>query len=237
MSRPAAQPKWVVALLDTSLTPMERVLLVILARHQGRNDYAWPSHAQLANELGTSRGTVKHLLRDLVKKGRLTVEHPERQGRTRVNRYVVHPTKGVVKGVVGGPPSSTKKGVAGAHERGSRRARLTGRNKEEEVKKKSCVGAHTPSFPPTVEEVRAYAEGIGYASLDAARFCDYYAANGWRVGQTPMRDWRAAVRNWQRRDAEGNGKPRREPQRGDFEWTPTLEDLADIEGQEQEGAA
>jgi hypothetical protein len=54
-----------------------------------------------------------------------------------------------------------------------------------------------------------YAEFIGY-SLDAEQFCDYYAANGWRVGRNPMRDWRAAVRTWRRRDEAGNGKPKQE---------------------------
>lgn len=54
--------------------------------------------------------------------------------------------------------------------------------------------------PPTVEDVRAYAEGAG-CSVDAERFVDYYASNGWKVGRSPMRDWRAAVRNWARRDA------------------------------------
>jgi hypothetical protein len=43
------------------------------------------------------------------------------------------------------------------------------------------------------------------AKLDAAqveRFADYYTANGWRVGRSPMRDWKAAFRNWCRRAAE-----------------------------------
>ena len=35
--------------------------------------------------------------------------------------------------------------------------------------------------------------------MDAERFCDYYAANGWIQGKgKPIRDWRAAVRTWER---------------------------------------
>jgi hypothetical protein len=56
--------------------------------------------------------------------------------------------------------------------------------------------------------VAAYANDIGYTTLDANYFCDHYAANGWKVGKAPMRDWKATVRNWQRRDAAGNGKAR-----------------------------
>ena len=49
--------------------------------------------------------------------------------------------------------------------------------------------------PPTIQDVAEYCQVKGYA-VDAARFVDYYTANGWRVGKNPMRDWRAAVRTW-----------------------------------------
>ncbi|WP_353189107.1 hypothetical protein [Pseudomonas sp.] len=49
--------------------------------------------------------------------------------------------------------------------------------------------------PPTPDEVRVYASSIGY-EFDAEKFCDFYAAKGWLVGKSPMKDWKAAVRNW-----------------------------------------
>ena len=49
--------------------------------------------------------------------------------------------------------------------------------------------------PPTVEEVTEYCREKGYG-IDPQRFCDYYTSNGWKVGRNPMKDWRAAVRNW-----------------------------------------
>ena len=53
--------------------------------------------------------------------------------------------------------------------------------------------------PPTVDEVRAYCNEKGY-TVDPQRFVDYYTSNGWRVGKNPMRDWKAAVRNWNRKE-------------------------------------
>lgn len=53
--------------------------------------------------------------------------------------------------------------------------------------------------PPTVDEVRAYCIERGNG-VDAERFVSYYTANGWMVGKNPMKDWRAAVRTWERRD-------------------------------------
>ena len=53
---------------------------------------------------------------------------------------------------------------------------------------------------PTVDEVAAYcAERKN--GIDAQQFIDHYDANGWKVGKTPMKDWKAAVRTW-----EGNKK-------------------------------
>lgn len=51
--------------------------------------------------------------------------------------------------------------------------------------------------PPTVEEVRAYCSER-QNTVDAQRFVDYYTSNGWLVGRNKMKDWRAAVRTWER---------------------------------------
>lgn len=66
-------------------------------------------------------------------------------------------------------------------------------------------------IPPTVEEVEDYINEKGYR-IDAHKFVDYYTANGWRVGKSPMKDWRAAVRNWSRNNyqsdkKQGSGNP------------------------------
>ena len=37
-------------------------------------------------------------------------------------------------------------------------------------------------------------------SVNAQRFVDFYAAKGWKIGQNPMKDWKAAVRTWEQRD-------------------------------------
>ncbi len=56
----------------------------------------------------------------------------------------------------------------------------------------------TKSFiPPTVEEVRAYCLERS-SPVDAEQFVNYYSAIGWLVGKNKMKDWRAAVRTWER---------------------------------------
>ena len=61
-----------------------------------------------------------------------------------------------------------------------------------------------PRFrPPTVEEVEAYCFERNNR-VDPERFVDFYASNGWKVGKNPMKDWKAAVRTWERRDGPDN---------------------------------
>lgn len=52
---------------------------------------------------------------------------------------------------------------------------------------------------PSVEEVAEYVSENGL-DINAASFVDYYTANGWLVGKNKMKDWRAALRNWARRN-------------------------------------
>ena len=55
---------------------------------------------------------------------------------------------------------------------------------------------------PTVEEVAAYCTERKNG-VDAERFVDFYESKGWVIGKnSPMRDWRAAVRNWEKRDKD-----------------------------------
>ena len=55
---------------------------------------------------------------------------------------------------------------------------------------------------PTLDEVKAYCAERGN-TVDAQRWFDYYTANGWRVGKNPMKDWKAAVRTWERNGISG----------------------------------
>lgn len=53
--------------------------------------------------------------------------------------------------------------------------------------------------PPTYDEVDFYCCERGN-TIDPQAFIDYYTSNGWKVGNVPMKDWKAAVRTWERRE-------------------------------------
>ena len=80
-------------------------------------------------------------------------------------------------------------------------------DKDNDKGKDIYIGAEAPApkayiykEAPTLGEIESYCRERGN-QVDPQYFFDYYEANGWRMGKTPMKDWRAAVRSW-----ENNGK-------------------------------
>lgn len=73
------------------------------------------------------------------------------------------------------------------------------RDKREEIESVADKPPRTRFTPPVVEEVRAYCNEKGY-HVDAERFVDYYTSNGWMVGRNKMKDWKAAVRTWVKKE-------------------------------------
>lgn len=66
-----------------------------------------------------------------------------------------------------------------------------------------------PAFkPPTVEEVAAYCQER-QNGIDPQAFVDFYAASEWKRGNTKIKDWKACVRTWERRDRETPPKERK----------------------------
>ena len=51
--------------------------------------------------------------------------------------------------------------------------------------------------PPSVEEVAAYCRERGN-NVDPEAFVAFYASKGWKVGNTPMRSWKAAIVTWEK---------------------------------------
>jgi hypothetical protein len=52
-------------------------------------------------------------------------------------------------------------------------------------------------IPPTLEEVISYCKERNN-SVDPQKWYDFYSAKGWMIGKNKMKDWKAAVRTWER---------------------------------------
>jgi hypothetical protein len=71
----------------------------------------------------------------------------------------------------------------------------TYKNIKNDKNNKKNIYAHFT--PPTLEEVISYCKERNN-SVDPQKWYDFYSAKGWMIGKNKMKDWKAAVRTWER---------------------------------------
>ena len=88
-----------------------------------------------------------------------------------------------------------------------------GKESIKEIDAPQSVAARNSRFiKPTVDEIAAYCSERKN-NIDAQAFYDFYESKGWRVGNQPMKDWKASVRTWERRSTQN--KPQGNKPSGD----------------------
>ena len=80
---------------------------------------------------------------------------------------------------------------------------LNEKEKEKEEKERSASFVR-----PTLEEVSQYCQEREN-NVSAQAFIDFYTSKGWKVGNQPMKDWKAAIRTWERRETARSGTTRK----------------------------
>jgi hypothetical protein len=59
---------------------------------------------------------------------------------------------------------------------------------------------------PTIEEIKEYCESRNNG-INANAFYDFYESKDWYVGKNKMKDWKACVRTWEKRNTKVEAKP------------------------------
>ncbi len=209
-----------------------------LASSKSRSASVAVPRRALCYDTGLSRDTVRRQIANLERLGFVAVERSRSDDTgDNANTYTIlrgphadiRPESGSPVADGEPPEAKTKPPEAGnsAGRGGVQSAtfpRTSVQEHQEEHSRPAGAPKGGPHFTvPTLEDVSGYCRERDNA-VDPRAFLDHYTANGWRVGRNPMRDWRAAVRTWernrsvhsratpcQRRDDEGrsqNGAPR-----------------------------
>lgn len=58
--------------------------------------------------------------------------------------------------------------------------------------------------PPSLDEVRDYCLER-HNGIDPEQWYDFYASKGWMIGKNKMKDWKAAVRTWEKKQPKKTG--------------------------------
>ena len=56
--------------------------------------------------------------------------------------------------------------------------------------------------PPTLSEIKSYCQERNNG-VNPEKFFNFYESKGWMVGKNKMKDWKAAVRTWEKGDSNG----------------------------------
>ena len=184
MKKPPHNPRainnattWMLSIFESDLSATQKVICCYLRTHM--NDYrdlAWPSVGRIAEKCSLGERAVQNNLRAICESGYLVNNGRSNLG---TNMYAI-----CTPALDAPPHLNTYTPAADAPELTKE---LTNTNKAFKI--------------PTIQEVEEYTSSRP-VSIDSERFHAHYTANGWMVGRVKMKDWRGAVRYWER----GNGK-------------------------------
>lgn len=81
------------------------------------------------------------------------------------------------------------------------------KEKENSTKVESKKVGNVRFLPPSIDEVKKYILEKGF-SVDAENFVNFYESKGWFVGKNKMKNWKAAIATWEKREKE---QPKKQP--------------------------
>lgn len=188
------------------------VYAIIYGFSQDGDNYFTGSAQYIADWCGISKRAALAILKKLTEEGFLEKKEVV-ENSVKFCHYRGRKFTGVVKKVHRGGEETSP---GGGEETSPYNNILDNKEYKKEYKKERATA---PRFTrPSLEEVRSYCEERGNG-VDPEHFIDYYEANGWKVGKNPMKDWKAAVRNWEKRE---NPAPKRKEKDVSGEWWANL---------------
>ena len=143
------------------------------------------SYQVLSTETGLSVKQVRTAIKKLQSTGELAIKSTNKYSVFTVKNYDLYQAKG--------------KQEAGERQAEDKQRATTKESKEVKKEKNNNIKRFTP---PTHEQVSTYCKERKN-TVDAERFLDFYKSKGWMVGKNKMKDWKAAVRNWERSSKQG----------------------------------
>ncbi|PKL19545.1 MAG: helix-turn-helix domain-containing protein [Spirochaetae bacterium HGW-Spirochaetae-5] len=175
---------------DKRLSPNAKLLYGEITALCNEKGYCWASNAYFANLYDVSNRSITSWMKSLKDHGYISIEIIYREGTEEIlHRYV--------RILHGGIEEKQHTPIEENFQDNNTVINNTINTTCEEGEKRKRF------IPPTHEEVAEYCNNNPYP-INIESFIDFYEAKGWKVGNTKMSDWKAAVRNWYRRD---KGKP------------------------------
>jgi len=189
-------PNWLARCENISSS--EKIVYARLCQFAGKDGECFPRQETIAVEVGLKVDAVNKIIKRLAE---LKLIESKRVGLGKPNKYkflwhdLMNPDNGnhesrtmetIVQETDSGTEQETDSGTEHIYKENHIRESYIKRN----VFKAPCV-----------DEIVSYCRERNN-NVDGAYFYDYYKTRGWLLGKTKMRDWKAAIRTWERNNKD-----------------------------------
>lgn len=181
-------------------TPTQKLILLLLADRANDDGFCFPSLQTIADDACMSRQCVIENIKKLAGHRLITVTRrtiaDAETGQTRNTSNIYKLNTGVVNEV----DHPSQRGLLGVVNEVDPNLSIEPINESGAVKK-SESGSLKRFQKPTIAELSSYIServAAGKPAIDPERFLSHYESVGWLIGKSPMKDWRAAVRTWEK---------------------------------------
>ena len=188
---------------DEQLSPNAKLLYGEITALCNSEGYCWASNKYFAELYEVTTITISRWINLLIKRGYITSKFIYKEGTREIDKRYIQicsdPINKNDKGYIQNCYDPLNKNV----KENNTSLNTTLNNTNEYSMSDKPTRARF--IPPTVEEVKEYCSERKN-KVDAERFVDYYTSNGWCVGKNKMKDWKAAVRTWEKNGYSNNTK-------------------------------
>ena len=168
---------------DKNLSANAKLLYGEITCLTNENGFCFATNKYFADLYEKSKVTISKWISELVSSGYLSTSYTYKEGSKEIDKRYISILKGGIK-------ENLKGGIKENFKDNNTSINNTSIIKEKIKKRKSFI-------VPTIIEIEDYCRLRGN-EINAEQFYDFYQSKGWMVGKTKMKDWKAAIRNWER---------------------------------------
>lgn len=199
---------------DKDLKPMERLLYGEITALCGASGYCWGTNAYFADLYGVSTRTICEWVNHLKAKGYIKIEIIYREGTKEVQERRLY-----IAPAVNDNEEPHEENFHTSRNNFRDMSRNNFRDPHEENFQENNININNTSMnniigdapekkrkkfvKPSIDEIIEYCRER-QNHVDPQKFYDHYESNGWMVGKNAMKDWKAAVRTWERNGYSGS---------------------------------
>ena len=171
---------------DKNLTANAKLLYAEVTALLNMNGECFATNKYFSNLYGKSVVTISKWIGELISNGYISSSYVYKQGTKEIDRRYLSILKGGIK-------ENDKGGIKENFKDNNIKVNnnITYSNNKGRFKK------------PTINEIAEYCIERNN-NIDAETFYDFYESKDWKVGKTKMKDWKACVRTWEKRQTKNN---------------------------------